>query len=77
MRREVCHCEAYKFPHRHYGGECRGHDLADCPSQIVIPDPHGTGDHWYRWIEHGCRDWAGIKPRRDMPTRSIAAVETV
>ena len=51
--------------------------MADCPSQIVTPDPHGTGDHWYRWVEHGCRDWAGIKPRRDMQTRSSAAKETV
>ena len=35
------------------------------------------GDHWYRWVDHGCRDWAGIKPRSDIQTRSIAAGETV
>jgi len=28
MSTEPCRCETYPFPHRHYGGECRGHNLA-------------------------------------------------
>ena len=56
-----CNCEAYDFPHRPGGGDCHGHNLADCPSQIVVPDPHGTGDRWYRWVEHGCRNWVDNK----------------
>lgn len=49
-----CRCEKYPFPHRLYSGECRGHDLADCPSLVRTHDPYGTGDHWYAHIEHGC-----------------------
>ena len=52
-----CHCEAYRHPHRPGGGDCRGHDLADCPSQRVVVDPYATGDRWYRWVDHGCLDW--------------------
>ena len=55
MKREICKCEAYDFPHRMYGGRCYGHNLADCPAQIVEVDPYGTGDTWYREVEHGCR----------------------
>jgi hypothetical protein len=72
-----CNCEAYDFPHRPMSGDCHGHDLADCPSPTVVVDPYCTGDRWYLWVEHGCRKWADIKPRRDMPTRSSAAKETV
>ena len=50
-----CHCDAYNFPHRRYSGECRGHDVADCPQLERTTDPYGTGDHWYVWIEHGCK----------------------
>ena len=55
MKPELCKCEAYDFPHRMYGGRCYGHNLADCPAQIVEVDPYGTGDTWYREVEHGCR----------------------
>ena len=55
MKPESCRCEAYDFPHRMYGGKCYGHNLADCPAQIVEVDPYGTGDTWYREVEHGCR----------------------
>ena len=55
MKREICKCEAYDFPHRMYGGRFYGHNLADCPAQIVEVDPYGTGDTWYREVEHGCR----------------------
>ena len=51
----TCRCEAYRHPHRPGSGECHGHDLADCPDQIVVVDPHGTGDRWHRWVEHGCK----------------------
>ena len=49
-----CRCDAYPFPHRHYGGECRGHDLEFCTRPERTIDPYGTGDHWFVWIEHGC-----------------------
>lgn len=55
MPREVCKCEAYDFPHRMYGGKCYGHNLADCPCPDIEVDPYGTGDTWYRTVEHGCR----------------------
>ena len=72
-----CTCEAYRHPHRPGGGDCCGHNLTDCPSPTVVVDPYCTGDRGYRWVEHGCRNWAGIKPRSDIQTRSIAAEETV
>ena len=50
-----CTCEEYKFPHRHFGGECRGHSIEFCPRPVFIADPYSTGDHWYRWVEHGCK----------------------
>lgn len=50
----TCRCEAYRHPHRPLSGECHGHDLADCPDQIVVVDPYGTGDRWHRWADHGC-----------------------
>ena len=37
------------------------HDLADCPSPTVVIDPYCTGDRWYRWVEHGCRNWVDNK----------------
>ena len=55
MRHTICTCEACPDPHQPMSGDCHGHDLADCPSQIVIPDPYGTGDRWYRWVDHGCK----------------------
>jgi len=61
MNYTPCHCEAFHHPHRPGGGDCHGHDLADCPSQIVIPDPHSTGDHWYRWVDHGCKFKPGTR----------------
>ena len=72
----TCRCEAYSYPHRPMSGECHGHDVADCPDQIVVVDPYGTGDRWYRWVEHGCGR-AAIKQRTDMPTRSSQTAETV
>ena len=59
MRREVCRCEAWDFPHRLYSGECMGHNLSDCPSQIRWRDPYGTGDWWYAHVEHGCAGYNG------------------
>ena len=50
----TCTCEAYRHTHRPMSGECRGHDLADCPAKRVVVDPYGTGDRWYRWVDHGC-----------------------
>ena len=55
MKPESCRCEAYDFPHRLHGGKCYGHNLADCPALLVEVDPYGTGDTWYREVEHGCR----------------------
>lgn len=57
----LCRCEAYPFPHREGGGDCYGHDLADCPRPVVTPDPYSTGDHWYREYEHGCRPPKPVK----------------
>lgn len=54
MPTKPCTCEAYGFPHRDGSGDCYGHDLADCPAPDVVVDPYGTGDHWYRWVDHGC-----------------------
>lgn len=54
MKPETHRCEAYQFPHRIGGGECYGHDLADCPHPERVRDPFGTGDHWFVWVEHGC-----------------------
>ena len=77
MKSTPCTCEAYDFPHRPMSGDCHWHNLADCPSPTVVIDPYCTGDRWLRWTEHGCRNWAGIKLHSDIPTRSIAAGETV
>ena len=55
MKHTPCTCEAYDFPHRPMSGDCHGHNLADCQSPKTVTDPHGTGDHWYRWVEHGCK----------------------
>ena len=52
---EPCTCEAYPDPHKPMIGECYGHNMADCPHPQYVRDPHGTGDHWYRWVEHGCK----------------------
>ena len=56
LRCERCGREAIATTDIDHAEDCSAVKLlADCPSQIVIPDPHGTGDHWYRWVEHGCK----------------------
>lgn len=54
MKYTPCTCEAWGFPHRPGSGDCHGHNMADCPYPRYVRDPYGTGDHWYRWVEHGC-----------------------
>lgn len=67
-KQETCTCEAHKFPHRLYGGDCYGHDLADCPNIKTVTDPYGTGDLSYHWIEHGCYE-ACIKEEKQRNMR--------
>lgn len=67
----TCHCAAYAFPHRKYGGECSGDD--DCTCYAPLAGPTAQEPPEVR-VNANCpthgRDWGALMDeRRDRDDR--------